>query len=152
MPTLLTTYQRCEAHFVRERAPEPYGRTMTDADAVAKLCRPLLKDLPQEHVLALLLDAKQRLLGVHTVAIGGATECAVEPACVFRCAILVGAAGIVLVHQHPSGDPTPSSDDVLLTRRIEDAGRVLGIPLLDHVVVAEGGFYGFASHGFLSEK
>jgi len=149
MVQALRTFQRVECRFVREAAPEPYGRTMDSGEAVARLARPLLKDLPQEHVLALLLDSRHRLIGVQTVAVGGLTEAIVEPSAVFRAAIVVGAAGVVLVHVHPSGDPTPSAADIVLTRRLSEAGTVVGIPLLDHVVVAEGGFYSLASHGLV---
>jgi DNA repair protein RadC len=146
---MLKTFRRCEVRFVRETAPEPYGKTMSDPDAIARLTRPLLKDLPQEHVLALLLDVRNRLIGVHTVAVGGLTQAIVEPGAVFRDAIVIGAVSVALVHSHPSGDPAPSTDDLLLTRRIEEVGRVVGIPLLDHVVVAEGGSYSLAAHGLI---
>ena len=67
----------------------------------------------------------------------------------FRAAILANAAGIVAGHNHPSGDPTPSPDDIALTRRLVTAGEVLGVPLLDHIIVGDGRYYSFKEVGCL---
>ncbi len=106
----------------------------------------------QECLAVVLLDTRHRLLRDVVVATGGLTQCMVEPREVFGLALREGAAGVVCVHNHPSGDPTPSADDVMLTRRLEQAGIVVGVPLLDHVIVGEGGAYSFAERGLIGAE
>ena len=84
-----------------------------------------------------LLDTKCRVLRTTVVAVGTLNSAAVEPREVFREAIAVGAAAVVAFHNHPSGDPSPSPDDIELTRRLRAAGRLIGIDLVDHVVLAD---------------
>lgn len=104
----------------------------------------------KEHFVALYVNARNRLLHVETVSIGTLTASLVHPREVFGPAIERRAAGVVVAHNHPSGDTRPSAEDCAATRRLERAGSVLGVPLLDHVVVAEGGYYSFREEGGLS--
>jgi DNA repair protein RadC len=96
--------------------------------------------LPQEHVRALLLDARARLIHVVEVYKGTVSGVNVRLAELFRPAIVAGAVQVVLVHNHPSGDPTPSEADFALTRAASAAGDALGVRVVDHVVVAHGGW------------
>jgi DNA repair protein RadC len=80
---------------------------------------------------------------------GTLTSSLVHPREVFRAAILAGAAGIILVHNHPSGDPTPSADDRAVTRQMVDAGRLLGVPVYDHVILAGERYVSFAEASLL---
>lgn len=90
----------------------------------------------QETFVALYLTVRNTLVGEpHVVAIGCLTSVEVHPRDVFRGAIAANAAGIVILHNHPSGDPTPSAEDIELTRRLKACGDLLGIPVVDHVVV-----------------
>lgn len=95
---------------------------------------------PQESFYVLAVNIRNQL--IDTVEIARGTVCGVEvhPRDVFRCAVRLNAAGIVLAHNHPSGDPTPSPDDIALTRRLKECGIMIGIPVLDHVVVASSGY------------
>jgi DNA repair protein RadC len=88
-----------------------------------------------ERFAVLLLDARNRLLGVAEVGAGTLTACIVHPREVFAPAILANAAQILVAHNHPSGDPTPSEEDLHLKERLEEAGRVLGIPVVDFIIV-----------------
>jgi DNA repair protein RadC len=106
------------------------------SDAVAHAFRAVVGDPPREHCLAFYLDATNRMMGYETVAIGGCASVEVEPAQVFRGALLAGAVRLIVAHNHPSGDPTPSDSDIALTRQLVKAAAMIGIPLLDHVVVA----------------
>jgi DNA repair protein RadC len=99
-----------------------------------------LRDAPHEQFHLLLLDGRHRLLREVMASRGTLTASLVHPREVFRPALREGAAGLVVVHNHPSGDPAPSAEDREVTRRLVQAGALLGVPLLDHVVVAERGW------------
>ena len=99
---------------------------------------PLLRDLRQEEFHALLLDSQHRVIRDVVVTRGILDASLIHPREVFRPAILETAAAVILVHNHPSGDPQPSSEDRAVTRQLRDAGRAIGIPVLDHVVVGDG--------------
>jgi DNA repair protein RadC len=106
-------------------------------DAVVKLLAPHMMFLPREEFRVMLLDSKQRLIRVQTVSLGSLDKALVEPRDVFRPAITAGAASLVIVHNHPSGDPKPSEDDVLLTRELCMCGKILGITVLDHIIIGK---------------
>ena len=108
-----------------------------------------LRDCPHEQFLALLVDGRQRVMGEVLVSQGTLTASLVHPREVFRPAIRLSAAAIVLVHNHPSGDPSPSGEDRQVTQRLQQAGEVIGIRVLDHVIVAERGFHSFREGGEL---
>ena len=111
---------------------------------VFRLVAPRVAGLQQEIFLALGVDVRSGLLDVVEVARGTVNGVEVHPREVFRPLIRMAAAGAVLVHNHPSGDPTPSYEDVELTRRMRAVGEVLGIPVIDHVVVSERSFRSIA--------
>ena len=102
---------------------------------VLALLGPRVAGLRQELFFAIGLDVRHRVLDVVEIARGTATDVGVHPREVFRPLVRSAAAGAVLAHNHPSGDPTPSADDIALTRRLCAVGKVVGIPVLDHVVI-----------------
>lgn len=106
---------------------------------VVELCAPQLRGLDREHFWSLALNTKNRLLKMVEVSVGSLNASIVHPRELFKEAVKVSAASIVVVHNHPSGDPTPSGADIQLTRRLVKAGDVLGIEVLDHVVIGDGG-------------
>lgn len=106
-----------------------------------------LNELDQECLVVLHLDAKNRIRALNLSSLGTISESLAHPREIFRAAIVAGAASIILVHNHPSGDPSPSQQDKSLTRRVSEAGALLGIPLLDHVIVGQSGYYSFSEHG-----
>lgn len=108
-------------------------------EAVAAWAQPRLAALDHEEVWLLCLDAKNALRSARRIALGGLHGCALRPADVLRPALEDAASGIVLVHNHPSGDPTPSLADIEMTRALVEACQVLGLYLLDHVIVARSG-------------
>lgn len=101
----------------------------------------------QERFLCILLDTKNRVLREVDISKGGLSSALVSPREVLRAAVAESAAGIILIHNHPSGDPEPSPDDVLLTRRLKETAEVAGIRLLDHVVIGEEGYVSLADSG-----
>ena len=114
--------------------------TLSHAADVHHVVAPRLAGMLQEVFLVIGVDIRNNLLDVVEVARGTVLGVEVHPREVFRPLIRMAAAGGVLVHNHPSGDPTPSSEDVELTRRLREIGGLLGIPIIDHVVIAETGY------------
>ena len=96
-----------------------------------------------------MLDAQSRPRALHEVTRGTLSSSLVHPREVFRLAVAYNAAGIIVAHNHPSGDPTPSADDRAMTKQLVEAGRVLDIPVYDHVIVGDERYLSFASAGLL---
>jgi DNA repair protein RadC len=117
-------------------ASRPLVQTASD---VVALCSAQMRGLDREHFWALALNTKNRLLRLVEVSVGSLNASIVHPRELFKEAVRVSAASLVVVHNHPSGDPTPSGADLQLTRRLVRAGDVLGIELVDHVVIGDGG-------------
>jgi len=125
---------------VRYRGPaRRAGETMRAPADVARFVRALVGTDAREHFVAILLDGRHRPIAYQVVSVGTATASLVHPREVFQPAVGVGAVAILVAHNHPSGDPTPSAEDREVTERLIRAGQLIGIPLLDHVVVAERG-------------
>jgi DNA repair protein RadC len=104
---------------------------------VQRLLGDLVQGEEREQFHVLLLDGKHRLKARHTVSVGSLSSSIVHPREVFRPAVRVAAAAVLCAHNHPSGDPEPSPEDVAVTQRLDQAGKLLGIPLLDHVVLGD---------------
>ena len=130
----------------RRAAERPQFRLPKDA-AVHLL--PRYGAHPVERFGALLLDTKHRLLRTYIISEGGLDTTLAHPREVFRAAVAGGAAGVIVFHNHPSGDPTPSPDDHQLTQRLAKAGTIIGVALVDHVVLADGVYWSFKEHGMI---
>jgi len=103
----------------------------------------------KEMFLTLHLDGKNRVVCMDVVSIGSLNQSIVHPRSVFMTACLSNAAAILCVHQHPSGDPSPSSEDISITRRLKEAGEIMGIKVLDHIIVGDGEYLSFVERGLL---
>ena len=103
--------------------------------------------LPQESLRVLRLNVRNQVLGISKLYSGNVSSAVVRTAEVFRDAVRETCSSIIIVHNHPSGDPTPSSDDVRVTEQLVKAGRLLDIEVLDHIVVAQGGFVSLKDRG-----
>jgi len=108
-----------------------------------------LRRKKREFFVLLMVDSKHELIGKETVSIGTLNASLVHPRELFLPAIVNSASEIMLVHNHPSGDLTPSKEDLALTRRVSEAGKLLGIELLDHVIVSRRGYRSLREEGFL---
>jgi DNA repair protein RadC len=126
-----------------------YGTHLKSSRDAVRVLTALLEHEPCEVVLVLLLNAKHSIIGYAEVGRGGVTSSCAAPADVFRPAIIAGAASVLLAHNHPSGDPNPSDDDLVLTRKIVEAGKLLGIPMVDHVIIGDGSHFSFVDHGLM---
>lgn len=125
------------------------GMELSTAEAVVRLMRPAVSDLKKETFHVLVLDARNRLLARDQVSVGSLNSTMAHPREVYERAIRAHGAGIIVVHNHPSGDVQPSDDDLRLTRRLAEAGKVVGIPLQDHVIIGRDGHYSFRSRALL---
>jgi DNA repair protein RadC len=123
-----------------QRQPEPRTKITNPRDLAAYLM-PLYGASPVERFGVVLVDTKHQLIRVRVLAVGSSDAVTAEPREVFRDALLGGAAAVVLFHNHPSGDPTPSPDDITLTHRMINAGRVVGIDVVDHLIVGDARYF-----------
>lgn len=130
--------------------PEPAPRIEASRDVVS-WAAPRIAHAEVEHFLALALDTRQRVIAVVTIGRGTLAACPVSPADAFRALLREAAAAAVFVHNHPSGDPSPSPEDVALTARLVSGGSLLGVRVLDHVIVARGGHFSFLDAGLLRD-
>jgi DNA repair protein RadC len=130
-----------ELKIVRERR-QGYGavRRIRDAAQVYEAFQQEFGRLDREMFVVLLLDGRNGVLGFNVVSIGSLTSALVHPREVFKPVILANAAAVILLHNHPSGSAEPSAEDQALTSRLEQAGELLGIKVLDHIVVGDGAY------------
>ena len=137
----------CEIRKRRYRGKSPpHVRGPEDA---YKLVRKQIENADREHFLVILLSSKNTVLGIETVSVGTLNASVVHPREVLKPAVGNSAAAIVLVHNHPSGVPTPSNEDIAITKRIQKAGEILGIDVLDHVIVGKGTYQSLKELGIL---
>lgn len=132
--------------FEHKEEERPFVRSAADAVALVAL---ELHGLKQEHFLLVLVDTRQRFIKKERMFIGTLNGTLVHPREIFHKAIENRAAGIVVVHNHPSNDPTPSAEDERLTKQLKRAGSVLGIDVLDHVIIADNSHFSFAESGLI---
>ena len=129
-------------HAVKEQNL-PYGkRQLNTTQEVVEFSGQILEDADREYVLVLSVDTKCAPVGIEVASIGTLNQALIEPREIFKHAILSNALGIFIIHNHPSGDVTPSTENRLVTERLENAGKILGIKVLDHIILGEyGKFY-----------
>lgn len=108
-----------------------------------------MRDLKQEHFICLFLNTKNQVLHRQTIFIGSLNASIVHPREVFKEAVKRSAASIICAHNHPSGDPTPSQEDIQVTRRLKECGKMIGIELLDHLVIGDRKFISLKEKGYL---
>jgi DNA repair protein RadC len=125
---------------------KPKIKTSSDAYAIVS---PKLRNLKKECFVALYLNTKNHLLKEETVSLGSLNANIIHPREVFKSAILESAAAVILAHNHPSGDAAPSSDDIELTKRLLEAGEIIGIKVLDHVIIGDGQFISLKERGLM---
>lgn len=132
---------------VREARIQTTELRFKSPDDVAQILYPYYVGLDREHMLALLLNQKNALKGIHVVYIGSVHTTVVRLCELFQVAVLRNATGLIVAHNHPSGDPTPSPEDAALTREIVKAGRLLDIDVMDHIVIGDRKFVSLKERG-----
>jgi DNA repair protein RadC len=125
----------------------PYEVMLRQSSDVVHFVRPLFEGLDREQLVVVLLNAKHRPIGANVVSVGSLSSAIVHPREVFKPAIAGSAAAIVAAHNHPSGDPAPSAEDIEITRRLRQAGDLIGIKLVDHVILGGGTHFSFVDAG-----
>lgn len=146
---VLATVELARRLWAEEVGPRPVVRNAQD---LAALVLPRLRYLDREHLLVVMVDASNRVVGVETVSVGDLTSSIAHPREVFKPCIRHNAAAVALAHNHPSGDPRPSQDDVLVTERLVEAGKLLGIEVLDHVILSDDSYISLRQTGLGWEK
>ena len=131
----------------RSRLPEAV--ILSGPQDAADLLMEEMRHLREEHFVVLFLNTKNHVIGRDTISVGSLNTSIVHPREVFKAAIRRNSASILCAHNHPSGDPAPSSEDILLTRRLRDAGELVGIELLDHIVIGDRRFVSLKESGCL---
>jgi DNA repair protein RadC len=121
----------------------------SDPTSAYNILSAYLQGADREHFVILLLNAKNKVIGIHTVSIGTLNASLVHPREVFKPAILANAYSVVIAHNHPSGDPTPSREDYEVTKRLIDAGKLLGVEVLDHIVIGDGTYDSLRESGMV---
>jgi len=129
--------------------PVVMNRTLSTPAASAAALAALLQDEPGEVFAILCLSTKHRVIAYHEVSRGTLDATLVHPREVFKAALLANAAAIIVTHNHPSGDPSPSPDDMALTRRLVDSGKLIGVEVLDHIVIGDDRYVSFRELGWL---
>jgi len=129
--------------------PELKDFNIKDPEAIVKAISASIKDKAKEHFKLILLNARNKILGISTISIGSLNASIVHPREVFKDAIMHNAYSVVLAHNHPSGDPEPSEDDLKMTRKLVESGKILGIEVLDHIIITKTGFFSFKEKGLL---
>ena len=126
-----------------------YSDTIKSPCDVAALAREVLgmHEMAEENFIILCLNTKNKIAGVHPVSIGSLNASIVHPREVFKAALLNNANGIICLHNHPSGDPEPSRDDIEITHRLVNAGNILGIKVFDHVIIGDGRYISLKEQG-----
>lgn len=123
-------------------------RRVRMAKDVVELFVKFLQETDREQFFLLCLNTKNEPTAIHTVSVGSLDASIVHPREVFKVAILANSASVIVGHLHPSGDPTPSREDINVTRNLQKAGELLGIPVLDHIIVgSEGAYYSLKERG-----
>jgi DNA repair protein RadC len=133
----------------RYQKPKLAGASFCSSGDVVSYYQPRMKDLKKEMFRCALLDTKNKIISDEVVSIGSLSASIVHPRETFKSAIRESAAAVIFIHNHPSGDIKPSQEDILLTRRLVQAGEVLGIQVLDHIIIGDGSHFSFRDNGLM---
>lgn len=138
-----------QVKMVKERSVLYSARRIQSTSDADELVRQFLDELDREAMIVVALNAKSEPTCLQVISIGSLSASIVHPREVFKVAILSNAYSILLAHNHPSGDTTPSQEDIKLTKRIKNASDIMGVSLLDHLIIGSDGYYSFKENGEL---
>lgn len=135
--------KRMSRHGLRHRM------IITSPDDAAEYAMPRFRYEQREHFAVILLNIKNHVLSMPVISIGSLTTSVVHPREVFKAALQQAAAALILVHNHPSGDPSPSRDDILTTKRLVEAGKLMDVPVLDHIIIGNDNYISLKEKGVI---
>ena len=133
----------------QDLAPEVGQYSISDPSGLVKAIRKSIQDKAKEHFKAILLNTRNKIVAISTISVGTLNSSLVHPREVFKDALAHSASSIILAHNHPSDDPEPSDDDISVTRRLVEAGRLMGIDVLDHIIITRQGYTSLKEKGLL---
>ncbi len=133
----------------QDLVPEVGEYSIKEPERLVKALRKSIQEKAKEHFKLVLLNTRNKIIGISTISVGTLNASLVHPREVFRDALTHSASSIILVHNHPSDDPEPSDDDLAMTRRLADAGRLMGIEVLDHIIITRTGYTSLKERGWL---
>lgn len=131
------------------KARLPETEVIRSPHVAAELLMEQMRYLQKEHFVCLFLNSKNHIIAQETLSIGSLNATIVHPREVFRAAIKCSSASVICAHNHPSGDPSPSEEDILMTKRLSEAGEIVGIDILDHIVIGDGKFVSLKEQGLM---
>jgi DNA repair protein RadC len=134
---------------VRESSFLYKQRRITSPSEAYEMVREFLEEEDRERLIACFVDTKNQPLAINVVSVGSLNSSIVSPREIFKAAILCNSAGLILFHNHPSGDTTPSDEDLKATSRVQECGKLLGIDLLDHIIVGNGSYCSLKEKGII---
>jgi len=134
---------------VREGTVKVYDKCLTAPKQAADLAREYIGSVDRETFIILMLNTKNYIIGINTVSIGSLSASIVHPREIFKPAMLCNSASVILSHNHPSGHPDPSQEDLQVTRRLVDAGNVLGVAIRDHIIIGADSYFSFKEKGLI---
>ena len=129
--------------------PDVGQYSINDPPGLVKAIRKGIQEKTKEHFKLVLLNTRNKIIGISTISVGTLNTSLVHPREVFKDALAHSASSIMLVHNHPSDDPEPSDEDIVVTRRMVEAGRLMGIDVLDHIIITRTGYTSFREKGLL---
>jgi len=149
--TTMKTYRYSQFELVARRVGEKIEteKEINSPESAVEVLRPKFEGLTQEALYVMCLNSKNKIIGVTLVSLGILNSSLVHPREVFKPAILMSAASIIVAHNHPSGNPEPSQEDIQITKQLVEAGKIIGIPVYDHLIVTESNHTSFASRNLI---
>ncbi|MGI6319296.1 MAG: RadC family protein [Dethiobacteria bacterium] len=130
-------------------ALRPASLSLGSPQEVANFLMEEMRYYHKEYFKVILLNTKNQIISIEDISIGSLNSSIVHPREIYHLAVKKSAAAVILVHNHPSGDPSPSREDMEVTKRVAEAGKILGINVLDHIIIGEGRYLSFKQKGFL---
>ncbi len=142
----------CELARRLARGKRLYGEKITSSEDVVSYYGAQLQNMQKECLVLLVLDSKNRILSDEIISIGTMNQSIADPREIFLRAVKKNGTSVILLHNHPSGDPTPSREDILTTERISKAGELIGIPLKDHIIIGHDSYISLNAEGYLKSE
>ena len=145
----MTSYNLYSCKLIKDASVSVPNRKISTSEDTYSFIREYFDALDREHFGVLLLTTRHNVIGYHLCSVGTIEEAIVTPRECIKAALLCNATALILIHNHPSGEPTPSEQDKLITNKIKDAANLFGFTIIDHIIVGENSFFSFADEGML---